>query len=70
MALGGDYARVRTDAQAVGQGASTRQIALYFADGSQMHDFRTLQDHAAPQTTSDLLFKGAVRTRPAASTPG
>ena len=25
-----------------------------------MHDFRTMQDHAAPRTTSDLLFKGAV----------
>jgi Fe-S cluster assembly protein SufD len=25
-----------------------------------MHDFRTIQDHAAPNTTSDLLFKGAV----------
>ncbi len=61
VALGGDYARVRTEARAVGQGASTRQIALYFADGDQMHDFRTLQDHAAPKTTSDLLFKGAVQ---------
>ncbi len=28
-----------------------------------MHDFRTLQDHAAPKTTSDLLFKGAVEGR-------
>ena len=28
-----------------------------------MHDFRTLQDHAAPKTTSDLLFKGAVQGR-------
>ncbi len=26
-----------------------------------MHDFRTLQDHAAPSSTSDLLFKGAVQ---------
>ena len=26
-----------------------------------MHDFRTMQDHVAPATTSDLLFKGAVR---------
>ena len=26
-----------------------------------MHDFRTLQEHAAPRTTSDLLFKGAVQ---------
>jgi Fe-S cluster assembly protein SufD len=61
VALGGEYARVRTDAKVVGQGASTRQVALYYADGTQMHDFRTLQDHVAPRTTSDLLFKGAVQ---------
>jgi Fe-S cluster assembly protein SufD len=61
VALGGDYARVRTDARLTGQGASARQIAIYFAGGSQMHDFRTLQDHAAPRTNSDLLFKGAVQ---------
>ena len=61
VALGGDYARMRTDARAVGAGASTRQVALYYADGHQMHDFRTLQDHIAPKTSSDLLFKGAVQ---------
>src|SRR4051794_38524383 len=61
VALGGQYARVRTDAKVVGQGASTRQVGLYYADGTQMHDFRTLQDHVAPRTTSDLLFKGAVQ---------
>jgi Fe-S cluster assembly protein SufD len=61
VALGGDYARVRTDARLVGQGGTTRQIALYYADSNQMHDFRTLQDHAAPKTNSDLLFKGAVQ---------
>ena len=61
VALGGDYARVRTDARVVGQGASTRQVALYYAEGTQMHDFRTLQDHIAPKTNSDLLFKGAVQ---------
>jgi Fe-S cluster assembly protein SufD len=54
---------MRTDARAVGAGASTRQIALYYADGDQMHDFRTLQDHIAPKTHSDLLFKGAVQNR-------
>jgi Fe-S cluster assembly protein SufD len=26
-----------------------------------MHDFRTLQEHVGPKTTSDLLFKGAVQ---------
>jgi Fe-S cluster assembly protein SufD len=61
VALGGHYARVRTEARVSGQGASTRQVALYFAGGEQMHDFRTIQDHDAPHTTSDLLFKGAVQ---------
>ena len=60
VALGGDYARVRTHATLVGKGASTRQVALYFADGSQTHDFRITQEHVAPKTTADLLFKGAV----------
>ena len=63
VALGGDYSRVRAGVRLVGQGASAKQVALYFADGDQMHDFRTLQDHAAPRTRSDLLFKGAVRDR-------
>ena len=62
VALGGDYARVRTEAVAEGQGSSTRQIALYFADGTQMHDFRTIQSHVAPRSTSNLLFKGAVKS--------
>ncbi|HEV3352945.1 MAG TPA: Fe-S cluster assembly protein SufD [Acidimicrobiales bacterium] len=60
VALGGDYARLRTDARLEGKGGSSRLMAVYFGPGSGMHDFRTLQDHAAPQTTSDLLFKGAV----------
>ena len=61
VALGGEYARMRTDARLVGKGATTKQVALYYADGNQMHDFRTLQDHVAPKTYSDLLFKGAVQ---------
>jgi Fe-S cluster assembly protein SufD len=60
VALGGYYSRVRTDARLDGRGATGEQIAAYFGDGDQMHDFRTLQDHAAPKTTSDLLFKGVV----------
>ena len=60
IALGGDYARVRAEARLAEQGANAQQMALYFASGTQMHDFRTLQHHDAPRTTSDLLFKGAV----------
>ena len=60
VALGGDYARVRAEVRLVETGASAQQLALYFASGTQMHDFRTLQKHEAPRTYSDLLFKGAV----------
>jgi Fe-S cluster assembly protein SufD len=59
-AFGGDYCRVRTDSYSVGSGAKTRLLAAYFGTGTQMHDFRTLQDHQAPSTRSNLLFKGGV----------
>jgi Fe-S cluster assembly protein SufD len=62
-ALGGDYARCRLDCRLSGRGASGDLDALYFADGDQMVDFRTFQDHAAPDTRSRLLFKGAVDGR-------
>lgn len=61
VTLGGHYVRACTEARLSGQGSTTKQVALYFAGGDQMHDFRTIQDHDAPNTTSDLLFKGAVQ---------
>jgi Fe-S cluster assembly protein SufD len=60
VALGGDYARMRTESLLTGTAAESDLLAVYFGDGCQMLDFRTLQDHAAPHTRSDLLFKGAV----------
>jgi Fe-S cluster assembly protein SufD len=60
VAFGGDYARVRADSTLVGQGGSSRLLATYFGDGHQTHDFRTVQAHVGPKTSSDLLFKGAV----------
>ena len=44
-----------------GQGAESDQLAVYFGDGEQMLDFRTLQDHDAPNTRSDLLVQGRGR---------
>ena len=61
VALGGYYARLRIDARLDRQGGSSRLMAVYFGSDHGMHDFRTVQDHDAPQTTSDLLFKGAVK---------
>jgi Fe-S cluster assembly protein SufD len=59
-AVGGEYARMRTDSSLVGQGASGRLLALYFGSANQMHDFRTVQHHVAPKTQSELLYKGVV----------
>ncbi|MGH9047220.1 MAG: SufB/SufD family protein, partial [Acidimicrobiales bacterium] len=61
--LGGAYDRYRFDAAAAGQGGSTEVTTVYLGSGDQIHDVRTLQDHVAPRTTSDLLCKGAVAER-------
>jgi Fe-S cluster assembly protein SufD len=58
--LGGDYARLCTRSTLVGEHSESEMLAAYFADGSQVQDMRTFQDHAAPHTRSNLIFKGAV----------
>ena len=60
VGLGGAYDRSRTDAAAAGPGAPRELRSAYLGTGDQVHDIRTLQDHQAPRTTSDLLCKGAV----------
>jgi Fe-S cluster assembly protein SufD len=60
VALGGEYARVRTDSALEGPGGDSELVAAYLGGGHQMHDLRTVQLHAAPRTRSNLLFKGAV----------
>jgi Fe-S cluster assembly protein SufD len=61
--FGGAYARLRTDCRLVGRGATGDLLAAYFGDGDQTLDYRTFQDHEAPDTTSNLLFKGTVSDR-------
>jgi Fe-S cluster assembly protein SufD len=63
VGFGGDYARLRTDCRMVGRGATGELDAIYFGEGEQTLDFRTFQDHIAPDCTSNLLFKGAVGGR-------
>lgn len=46
-----------------GRGAEGRWSGFYFADGKQHLDHDTQQNHLAPDTTSDLLFKGALVDR-------
>ncbi len=63
LALGGSYARTRADCRLVGRGASGQLDAAYFGANDQMLDFRTFHEHVAADTTSNLLFKGAVGGR-------
>ena len=58
--LGSDYGRMRTDCRLVGRGATGNLSAVYFGHDNQTLDFRTFQHHDAPDTNSNLLFKGAV----------
>ncbi len=61
--LGSAYGRCRLDASATGEGGSTEITSVYLGSGDQVHDVRTMQDHVAAHTTSDLLCKGAVAER-------
>jgi Fe-S cluster assembly protein SufD len=61
--FGGAYTRLRTDCRLNGRGATGDLAAAFFGDGDQTMDYRTFQDHVAPDTTSNLLFKGAVADR-------
>ncbi|MEZ5322005.1 MAG: Fe-S cluster assembly protein SufD [Microthrixaceae bacterium] len=60
IALGGRYARTRVDCRLTGRGAGAKLSALYVGDEHQMHDLRTFQTHEAPDTTSELRFKGVL----------
>lgn len=63
VAVGAGYGRLRTDSVLAGAGGSSGLRAAFVGTGDQMLDFRTMQDHAAARTTSDLLFKGALSGR-------
>jgi Fe-S cluster assembly protein SufD len=60
IGLGGDYDRVRSDVSVDGRGARSEILSAYLGNGTQVHDIRTLQDHVAPRTNSELLCQGAV----------
>jgi len=61
VTLGGRFSKNRIEASLVGEGATAELKSIYFASGEQFFDFHTLQDHQVGNTTSDLLFKGALQ---------
>ncbi len=60
VGLGGAYDRIRADVSVDGRDARSEILSAYLGDGTQVHDIRTLQDHCAPRTDSELLCQGAV----------
>ncbi|OIN86140.1 MAG: Fe-S cluster assembly protein SufD [Anaerolineae bacterium CG1_02_58_13] len=62
-AVGSHLTKNFSDLDLVGEGAQGRMSGFYFTDGSQHLDHDTQQNHLAPHTTSDLLFKGALKGR-------
>lgn len=59
-AVGGKFVKNFTELDLVGQGALGRMSGFYVAGKRQFFDHDTQQNHLAPNTTSDLLFKGAL----------
>jgi Fe-S cluster assembly protein SufD len=62
-AVGSRLTKNFSDLDLVGEGAQGRMSGFYFTDGAQHLDHDTQQNHLAPHTTSDLLFKGALKGR-------
>ena len=59
-ALGSKVTKNFSHLNLAGQGATGKMSGFYFTNGKQHLDHDTQQNHLAPNTTSDLLFKGAL----------
>ncbi|HUP84099.1 MAG TPA: SufD family Fe-S cluster assembly protein [Acidimicrobiales bacterium] len=62
-ALGGRYARLSIEAQLEAKASAVDLAGVYFGEDEQVHDFRSVQDHKATRSVSNLLLKGAVVDR-------
>ncbi len=63
VGMGSAYTRATADVVLDGRGATAEMLGLGFGNGTQVFDFHTLQDHAAPNTDSDQLYKTAMQDR-------
>src|SRR5688572_14910035 len=62
-AIGSRLTKNFTELDLAGEGAQGRMSGFYFTDGNQHLDHDTQQNHLSQNTTSDLLFKGALKGR-------
>ncbi len=59
-AIGSHLTKNFSELNLSGKGSSGRMSGFYFTDHDQHLDHDTQQNHLAPNTSSDLLFKGAL----------
>jgi Fe-S cluster assembly protein SufD len=59
-AIGGKVTKNFAELDLIASGAVGKMSGFYFTDQQQHLDYDSQQNHLAPHTTSDLLFKGAL----------
>ncbi len=60
IGLGARLAKTKLEITLAGEGSRAEMLGLGFGNEKQHFDYVTLQDHIAPRTASDLLFKAAL----------
>ncbi|HEX6460121.1 MAG TPA: Fe-S cluster assembly protein SufD [Thermoleophilaceae bacterium] len=63
LGFGGRGGKVRMETKLAGDGSHAKVTGAYAGLHRQHLDFDTLQEHAAPNTTSDLAFRGVLQNR-------
>jgi Fe-S cluster assembly protein SufD len=66
VGFGSARGRVRMETKLAGDGAEGKVTGAYVPHGRQHVDFDTTQEHAAPNTFSDLAFRGILAGRSSA----
>ena len=66
LGFGSGRGKVRTETLLAGEGADAKVTGAYAPHGRQHIDFDTTQEHGAPNTTSDLAFRGILADRSSA----
>jgi Fe-S cluster assembly protein SufD len=61
--FGSARGKVRTETLLAGEGAEGKVTGAYAPHGRQHIDYDTTQEHGAPNTTSDLAFRGILAER-------
>jgi Fe-S cluster assembly protein SufD len=60
VGMGEGLTKTNIESALRGPGANSQMLGILWGYGKQQTDYHTVQDHIAPHTTSDLLYKSAL----------